>query len=214
MTSFGEPLACDELLVVRGLTEHGTYMSPRAVEGCTRIARSIAPGNRRNLFVRRISGYLRSGKLLNEDAICRRLEARGFWVIEPGSMSLDEQISAFKGAERVVGISGAAMTNIAFCEPGTQITLLAPADFPDVFFWFIAQHRGLVYRELRGPTIEVAGKEKWAGDFSITEDDIAWLEAAGVPSASSAPPFIRTRIAVEASSPEAPYLAVGRLVAD
>jgi hypothetical protein len=39
-------------------------------------------------------------------------------------MSLQEQAAAFHGADWVVGIHGAALTNLVFCRPGTKVVEL------------------------------------------------------------------------------------------
>ena len=73
-----------------------------------------------------------------------------FLQSSPVVLVLDHQIALFSRAKHVVGVSGAAMTNIAFCGPETKITVLVPGTFPDTFFWFIAQHRHLDFVEILG----------------------------------------------------------------
>jgi capsular polysaccharide biosynthesis protein len=176
-----EPVLFEELAIIRGLTEHGTYMSPLSVAVVGSMAERVAPGPHKRLFVRRVPGWRRGRALLNEDAIAERLVNRGFHVIEPGSMSLDDQIAAFRGAEHVVGALGAAITNIVFCNPGTRVTLLVPAAYPDTFFWFIATHRRLEYVEIRCQQhlLEDGPEPAWNGNFTVSETDIRRLEALG-----------------------------------
>lgn len=176
ITGFNEPLFCHELITVRGLTEHGKYMSPLAPEQTAVIGRSVWHSSARRLFVRRVPGWKRGRELDNEQEIADRLERQGYRVIDPGSLPLDEQIAMFGGADHVVGVMGAGMTNIVFCRPGTRVTMLTPANFPDVFFWFIASHRRLNYEEVRGIQPSVEGRNLWEGPFSIAEADIRWVE--------------------------------------
>lgn len=176
VTGYGEPVHFDDLIVVRGLTELGRYMSPIALEPLAVMAERVPRGRDKRVFVRRIPGWERGRVLTNEAELGHRLEALGYRSIEPGSMTLEEQISVFRGAEQVVGIMGAAMTNIVFCDPGTKVTMLAGSGFPDVFFWFIAQHRRLHYTELRCAQQPQEGRPSTASDFRIEEADIAWLE--------------------------------------
>jgi capsular polysaccharide biosynthesis protein len=164
------------LLVVRGLTAHGRYMSPTAVNIVRDMAASIPPGPKRRLFVRRIPGWHGARALTNQDELCARLAARGYEIIEPGAMSLEQQIAAFRGATQVVGTSGAAMTNILFCEPGTSVTNIIGARVPDTFFWFIANHMRLNYTELRCPQAPVDGPDGWKASLTICEADIRYLE--------------------------------------
>jgi len=177
-----EPMYFEDLLVVRGLTRHGTYMSPLSIMATNEMAKRTAsawgtmPGRGHDkLFVRRVPGWRRGRELHNEDEVYQRLSARGFFAIEPGTMSLDQQIAVFSRASHIVGVAGAAMTNIAFCRPGTKVTLLFPGAFPDTFFWFIAQHKKLDYLEIRGDQNSYEPPDSWNAGFTIREKDIQYL---------------------------------------
>jgi capsular polysaccharide biosynthesis protein len=179
MTDSHEPVHFEKIVSFAGLATHGSYLSPVAVEAVVELAAPIPPGPYRKLFVRRIPGW-REGRLLrNEEAMAERLAATGFHVIEPGSLSLEEQISLFKGADHVAGSLGAGMTNIAFCRPGTNVALLSSGMFPDTFFWFIAMHRQLNYVDIRGDRATFDDPDPWRADFTIREADIQHLEALG-----------------------------------
>jgi capsular polysaccharide biosynthesis protein len=178
MLDFREPVLFEEVVFFTGLAEHGTYLSPLAVQAVVDMAASVPAGPSCKLFVRRIPGWRRGREMKNEEDIARRLAIRGFHVIQPGSMRLEEQIAAFKGAECVVGSMGAGMANIVFCQPGTRVTTLSSGMFPDTFFWFVATHRGLQYQEIRGDPLvsdDVLGPT--AVSFTIREQDILALEA-------------------------------------
>jgi capsular polysaccharide biosynthesis protein len=57
----------------------------------------------------------------NEAELETCLEQLGFKTIHPETMSADEQVAAFASASLVVGQSGGAMFNVAFCRPGTIV---------------------------------------------------------------------------------------------
>jgi hypothetical protein len=180
---FREPLHFEHLLVVRGISEHGEYLSPLAVQPAETIARrqvdsgtTMLGRSSEKLFVRRVPALGRGRELLNENEVAERLSAAGFLVIEPGSMTLEQQIMTFRGAHKIVGVCGAAMANIAFCKPGATVTLLFPAMFPDVFFWFIATHKRLNYTEIRGRQISYDSPNSWERGFCLDEKDIQFLE--------------------------------------
>jgi hypothetical protein len=179
-----EPVWFDRLIIVRGLTAHGTFMSPLALFGAERLGQALAardggiPDKRyERIFVRRVPGWGRGRDMHNEEEVSRRLGALGFVDIEPGAMPLEEQIRAFASARQVVGVVGAAMTNIAFCQSGTKVTMLWPGSFPDTFFWYIATHRRLDYLEIRGDQIVTEGPDSWLAGFTLRESDIQYLEA-------------------------------------
>jgi len=89
----------------------------------TRVA--SATGNRCDLlFVsRRNLGSTKAGyrAMENESELELCLEQLGFKTIHPQTMSADEQVAAFASASLVVGQSGGAMFNVAFCRPGTIV---------------------------------------------------------------------------------------------
>lgn len=91
----------------------------------------------------------------NEPAVQALLRERGFVVIDPGTMSVLDQVRAFAAAPVVVAPHGAALTNLMFMSPGAAVVELFPAGcvLPD--FWRLACGvPGLRYRYVadgRGP---------------------------------------------------------------
>lgn len=168
------PTRCSRLLVLDGLTHHGIYQSPLVHAALQQLAAPITAAPARKLFVSR-SGGVRA--LHNQDAVEAALHARGFTTVDPGQMTLQEQIATFKGAEIVVGALGAALTNIAFCPRGTRVVALTSQSFPDTFFWFLAQHGALQYEEIRGQDVKSGpvSERLWTQGFTLSDADIAYL---------------------------------------
>ncbi len=83
--------------------------------------------------------------LLNEAALLRELEPHGFVSILPGRMPVAEQIALFARARAVVGLHGAALTNIAFCAPGTPVLEIFAPGYGTPAFGLIAAAVGLPY---------------------------------------------------------------------
>ena len=168
------PVLCDAVVVIDGLSAHGVYQSPMCVQALSDLAASIPAGPDAKIFVGR---HVRQRPLLNQDAAESVMRARGFTVVDTAEMPLTEQIALFKGATTVVGPLGAALTNIAFCPPGSKIVALTSQSFPDTFFWFLSQHRGHDYTEIRG--LDASGKPEevglWNDGFSLSDADLAFL---------------------------------------
>ena len=85
----------------------------------------------------------------NEDSVLELLTRRGFEPVDPGAMSVREQIAAFASASVVVAPHGAALANLIFAGPGSAVIELFPsgAVLPD--FWRLASGvPGLTYRYL------------------------------------------------------------------
>jgi hypothetical protein len=83
-------------------------------------------------------------KILNEDAIFKLFETKGFVRYELSKLSVAEQILLFNQAEMVVGEHGAGMTNCLFCQPGTKVIEIFQA-LIDSGPWWITQVMGLDY---------------------------------------------------------------------
>lgn len=175
-TDLWEPIFFTDLVTVRGLTKHGSYMSPWSVQLLELMAAKVPAGPRERLFVRRVPNWPGHRKLLNEADICSRLEAKGFHCVEPGGMTLEQQIALFRSAELVVGVAGAGMTNIAFSPRKIPVVSLVPGTFADTFFWFIANLKEMNYIEIRGDQPTRAEPEALSADFTIREEDIRLLE--------------------------------------
>ena len=87
--------------------------------------------------------------VVNDDAVSALLESRGFLLVDPGAMSVAEQIRTFANAEVIVATHGAALANLVFASPGATVIELFPAGclLPD--YWRLASGvPGLRYRYL------------------------------------------------------------------
>jgi capsular polysaccharide biosynthesis protein len=107
-----------------------------------------APPNGRPIYVTRgASGNNRD--ILNEAAVQALLTARGFQIIDPGQMSVADQITTFAQAPVIVSAHGAALANLAFAAGGTALIEIFPAGcvLPD--YWRMAAGiPGMTYRYL------------------------------------------------------------------
>ena len=66
--------------------------------------------------------------LQNERALADALEARGYQLIEPETLSFDQQVAAFGNARIVVCVGGAAVYNAVFCGPEAWFISLEASD--------------------------------------------------------------------------------------
>jgi len=65
-----------------------------------------------------VRGALSQGRALrNDDELGAALVGRGFEVIDPGTLPWEQQYERFRAATHVVGVHGAALTNILFRSP-------------------------------------------------------------------------------------------------
>jgi capsular polysaccharide biosynthesis protein len=76
-------------------------------------------------------------RVVNEADLWPRLERRGFVRIDPGAMSVRDQIDHFAAADVIVGPHGAAFSNLVFMQPGTRVLELFAPRYVKRTFWTI-----------------------------------------------------------------------------
>lgn len=103
--------------------------------------------------------YITRGRTTNtrcvvqEEEILHRLRKRGFVSLDPGSVSVQEQIDHFAAARVIVAPHGAALTNLNFCRPGVRLLELFAPGYLNPGYWSIVSNiEGSRYRYLVAPT--------------------------------------------------------------
>ena len=163
----------EELIFVTGVSQHGQYYLPLAVQTMDRVGRGVASAGYDRVWVSR-EGERRS--IAGEERLCAALAGRGWHILRPAGLSLADQIAACKGARHMAGVNGAGLTNMGFMASGGRLTDFMPAGMPDVFYWHLATHRGLDYREVRCPTTtDPAWFVPWDGTLLIEVEQIMAL---------------------------------------
>ena len=92
----------------------------------------------RLLYVTRGSGP-NTRRLVDEEALWPRLEQRGFVRIDPGTMSVRDQIDHFAAADAIVGLHGAALSNLVFAKPGARVLEIFAPSYVKHCFWAICE---------------------------------------------------------------------------
>ena len=168
------PAAVRRLILVEGLTEHGTYMSPLVRDCHARLLHGIAGNGHERVFVARAAGMRRN---FAEPLRIERLAAeQGYHVLRPEGLSFVEQVAAVRDARVVAGALGAAMTSLAFARRPAQALLFAGAEMPDTFFWFLANLFGHRYREVRCLQARVRDEDAIFYDRDLLIDDDEFRE--------------------------------------
>jgi capsular polysaccharide biosynthesis protein len=167
-----------KLYYVSPLTLHSVCISPYVIRFLNEVYKPKAIGRAcRRLYVSRSDARFR--RLLNEYDVLDYLLPLGFEVIHPGQMSFEAQVRCFSEAELVVGVAGAAMTNIVFAPPGIPVIALHPSTMKDPFFWELAGLNNQHYYEVSAPEFGQLGS--LYADFVLNLDDVgSVLERAGI----------------------------------
>lgn len=107
-------------------------------------------------------------RYVEEDELLAALEPEGFVRLDPGTLSVQEQIDTFSAAEIVIAPHGAGLTNITFSPPGVKVLELFPATYVHRGLWAICQAIGADYRYLAaGPSVPGSVNAGIADDVSI-----------------------------------------------
>ncbi len=141
------PVRVRTLLLVDGLTTHGTYMSPLVRDCHHRLAHGIAGIGQARVFIAR--GPNRARDFADPTAAEVLARDAGYHVLHPGRLSFLQQLATIRDARLVAGAMGAAMTTMAYLRGPAEVLTFAGAGMPDTFFWFIATLFGHRYREVR-----------------------------------------------------------------
>ncbi len=164
------PVRVERLILVDGLTEHGSYMSPLVSECLQAITAGIAAEGSERLVVTR--GGMASRRLADEAEFFAAATDAGFTILDPAVAPFRAQVAAFKAARRIVGTMGAALTNIAFTGRGGEVFMLAPAAMPDTFYWFIGGLGGLRTIDIRCRQVPPEiGPAPWDTALALDEAD-------------------------------------------
>jgi hypothetical protein len=136
------------------------------------LRRRLPPTGRTPDLPRRL--YLSRGRTPNtrrfvhEEELWPMLERRGFVVLDPGRLSVQEQIDVFHHAEVVVSPHGAALTNITFAQPGVRVLEMFSPKYVHLGLWTICEAIGGVhYRYLVGD-----GEQREGRPMTAPLDDI------------------------------------------
>jgi glycosyl transferase family 61 len=84
-------------------------------------------------------------RVTNESDVVQIMETYGFDIVYPGQLELEEQINCFHNASVVVGLHGAGLTNIVFCNEGTVVYEFMPEQYKSLAFERFAINCGLRY---------------------------------------------------------------------
>lgn len=86
--------------------------------------------------------------LLNESEVADFLVRRGYLIVDPGGLSVREQMTLFQRATYVVGAHGAGLTNLAWCAPATRVVEILRPDRNLDCYARLSHLAGLRYRPL------------------------------------------------------------------
>ena len=123
-------------------------IAPWKIETLRRIRDAVAPEQNlpRRIYVSRRGAAVR--RVLNESDLEIVLRRSGFAIVELDSRPWNQQIALFRSAEVILAPHGAALANIAFCEPGITVAeITTKAGYKD-FYLQLAAAANLRYHSI------------------------------------------------------------------
>lgn len=109
-------------------------------------------GRGRKIYVSRLdAGDVR--RVVNEKAVCDFLANRGFEIVTPAELSVEDQATAFRDAEVIVAPHGAGLANLVYCPSGrgTRMIELFQASCLNACYAKICQTKGMDYTAIVNP---------------------------------------------------------------
>jgi hypothetical protein len=95
----------------------------------------------RKIYVSRLADKHRRAE--GEAELVEALRRRGFAIVTPADHTFAQQIEIFRAANLVIGLHGAGLANIAFCQPDAAVYDLLPEHFIDSSILNLAIRRDL-----------------------------------------------------------------------
>ena len=135
---------------------------------------------RRRLYLTRQTARWR--RVLNEDALLAVLNHRGFELVDPGTLTIRQQLELAADAEVIVGAFGAGMNLLLFAPADAAIIELKPIpNIPMNINPALSRSIGQSYREVIGTPSVAAGISALDHDFTVSPHSLVdALRAAGI----------------------------------
>lgn len=110
------------------------------------LSKALSTGQR--LLVGREPGQSR--QVTGWETLRETLMAGGFAECFPGQLSVKEQARLFASADWVVGVHGSALTNLAFCRPGTRVLEIFGWNYVNPCYRDLCGAAGLIHHAVIG----------------------------------------------------------------
>jgi capsular polysaccharide biosynthesis protein len=159
-------------LVVPSFAGHKGWLQPWAIDTLRRwfLPKSQNSGVNypERIYVSR--GDARYRRILNEKEVIETLLPWGFVTVQLETLSFTEQVALFTQAKVIMGAHGSGLTNILFCQPGTQVIEFMSPHYNRHYYWVISQYLGLEHYCLTGEGFSCYPLRLLMYQNSLTED--------------------------------------------
>jgi hypothetical protein len=102
-------------------------------------------------------------RIINEEAVFKLLEEKGFVRYELSKLSVVDQIWLFHHAQIIVSPQGSCLANTIYCKPGTKVIELLQG-LNDCTFWYLSQDLNLDYTAIKTTEFKSNHGDAWASN--------------------------------------------------
>lgn len=164
-----------ESLMASSYIAYATNQTPKWV--CDMVRQLIVPETNRSQPTRKIyltRKHANRRKLLNEEELLRVLERQGFEEVVPEKLSVSEQAALFHESKWVVGLYGAALCNVVFCQPGSVLVELNVNLVPNSgYYGELARTCGVQYECVETtPTNRTLGRGAYYANVCVDVEEL------------------------------------------
>lgn len=129
---------------------HGSWPSPFTCQLTQRELCSVVVGRQptetKKVLLLRKANTSNPRALVNESEVLQLCAQMGIKAVDPGTLTLREQIALFKNVDLVVAFHGAALANMLWMRPGSRVIEIATGMQPH--YKALAEHLGISWMSL------------------------------------------------------------------
>jgi capsular polysaccharide biosynthesis protein len=144
-----------------------------------RLRRAVPPAYSPHRWIYVTRTDTRHRAAINEPELIELLRDEGVHIAAAGALDFSEQVNLFRCARVVIGLHGAGLSNLVFCQEGTLLYELIPGHYANPCFNRLAQACELDYWADLFPAEESGATHErpWSIDLSVVKDRLSAIRA-------------------------------------
>ncbi|MDZ7719659.1 MAG: glycosyltransferase family 61 protein [Balneolaceae bacterium] len=115
-------------------------------------------------------------QLINENELLDLLNNYGFQSYTLSNLSFKDQVTLFKNARIIIGVHGAGLTNLTFCNSDTSVIELFPGSYQPKMYQSISKNLNLNYRSFTCTVSEHTAKDIKSASLVLNNEHLKNIE--------------------------------------
>ena len=163
-------------LIVPSFPGHLDWIPPDTISFLRRtFLADAAPPPTQRIYISRAHAKYR--QVINEDAVMAQLALLGFINVHLERLTVAAQAALFASAQVIIAAHGSSLTNLVFCQAGTQVLEIFAPNYVRTDYWMVSQHLHLQHYYLMGQTFDCDPIRQLMHQNTLTEDILVDLNA-------------------------------------